>query len=210
MPPSTQCRLESGGEEMRVASKRFGIVTAGAVVLTILFATAAQYGGSSTARAPYKIATAADRVALGDSPEDYDKRFILAGVVDLAPNLPGRKLSFTADMPQGDYGIPIRQFPGGCTSVFFFPLAIWSFFGVSPSGAGFPVLPARAHRGRDVSPRFRQSWWPRRDCRGRKVLLAKFYEVEIQGAACTLKSRLFGVLCGPDDSWTATKGGSHV
>jgi hypothetical protein len=41
-------------------------------------------GGSGTAEDPYQIATAADLVALGDSPDDYDKHFILTADIDLA------------------------------------------------------------------------------------------------------------------------------
>ena len=49
-------------------------------------------GGSGTADDPYQIATAADLLLLGDSPEDYDKHFILTADIDLDPNLPGRKV----------------------------------------------------------------------------------------------------------------------
>lgn len=49
-------------------------------------------GGSGTADDPYQIATAADLIALGETPEDYDKHFILTADIDLDPNLPGRKV----------------------------------------------------------------------------------------------------------------------
>ena len=49
-------------------------------------------GGSGTSDNPYKIATAQDLIALGESPEDYDKHFILTADIDLDPNLPGRKV----------------------------------------------------------------------------------------------------------------------
>jgi hypothetical protein len=49
-------------------------------------------GGSGTAEDPYQIATAADLIALGDSPDDYDKHFVLTADIDLDPNLPGRKV----------------------------------------------------------------------------------------------------------------------
>jgi len=49
-------------------------------------------GGSGTPDDPYQIATAADLVALGETPEDYDKHFILTADIDLDPNLPGRKV----------------------------------------------------------------------------------------------------------------------
>jgi hypothetical protein len=49
-------------------------------------------GGSGTSEDPYQIATAADLIALGDSPEDYGKHFILTDDIDLDPNLPVRKV----------------------------------------------------------------------------------------------------------------------
>jgi len=49
-------------------------------------------GGAGTADDPYQIATAADLIALGETPEDYDKHFILTADIDLDPNLPGRKV----------------------------------------------------------------------------------------------------------------------
>lgn len=53
----------------------------------------AQYsGGSGTPDDPYRIATALDLIALGETPHDYDKHFILTADIDLDPNLPGRKV----------------------------------------------------------------------------------------------------------------------
>ncbi|MBN1361352.1 MAG: hypothetical protein JW993_12210 [Sedimentisphaerales bacterium] len=53
----------------------------------------AQYsGGTGEPNDPYQIATAADLIALGETPEDYDKDFILTADIDLDPNLPGRKV----------------------------------------------------------------------------------------------------------------------
>jgi len=49
-------------------------------------------GGTGEPNDPYQIATAADLIALGETPEDYDKHFILTGDIDLDPNLPGRKV----------------------------------------------------------------------------------------------------------------------
>jgi len=49
-------------------------------------------GGNGTTDDPYQIATAADLIALGESPDDYDKHFILTADIDLDPNLPGRKV----------------------------------------------------------------------------------------------------------------------
>jgi hypothetical protein len=49
-------------------------------------------GGSGTLDDPYQIATAADLIALGNAPADYDRQFVLVGDIDLDPNLPGRKI----------------------------------------------------------------------------------------------------------------------
>jgi hypothetical protein len=60
------------------------------VVCFCLLPAHAQYsGGSGTADDPYQIATAADLIALGETPDDYDKHFILTAEIDLDPNLPG-------------------------------------------------------------------------------------------------------------------------
>jgi hypothetical protein len=79
-------KTATGGRTMKVLS---------ALLLTCLFvpsATAKYSGGSGTERDPYKIATAADLIALGETPADYDKHFILTADIDLDPNLPGRKV----------------------------------------------------------------------------------------------------------------------
>jgi hypothetical protein len=55
-------------------------------------AKVAYSGGSGTAEDPYQIATPGDLIALGETPEDYDKHFILSDNIDLDPNLPGRKV----------------------------------------------------------------------------------------------------------------------
>jgi len=53
----------------------------------------AQYsGGSGTPEDPYQIATAADLIFLGETPEDYNKHFILTADIDLDPNLPGGRV----------------------------------------------------------------------------------------------------------------------
>jgi hypothetical protein len=49
-------------------------------------------GGTGEPNDPYQIATADDLMLLGESPEDYDKHFILTADIDLDPNLPGRKV----------------------------------------------------------------------------------------------------------------------
>ena len=57
------------------------------------FPAHAQYsGGHGTSADPYQIATAADLIALGETPTDYDKHFILTADIDLDPNLPGRRV----------------------------------------------------------------------------------------------------------------------
>ncbi len=55
-------------------------------------ARAGYSGGSGTAPDPYRIATAADLIGLGKSPQDYGKHFLLTADLDLDPRLPGRKI----------------------------------------------------------------------------------------------------------------------
>jgi hypothetical protein len=52
------------------------------VTLVLIIIAYAKYGGGSgTAEDPYQIATAEDQILLGESPDDYDKHFILkAGI----------------------------------------------------------------------------------------------------------------------------------
>ena len=49
-------------------------------------------GGTGEPNDPYQIATAADLIALGETPDDYDKHFLLTGDIDLDPNLPGGRV----------------------------------------------------------------------------------------------------------------------
>jgi hypothetical protein len=49
-------------------------------------------GGTGEPNDPYQIAAAADLMALGETPADYDKHFTLTADIDLDPNLPGRKV----------------------------------------------------------------------------------------------------------------------
>ena len=49
-------------------------------------------GGTGEPNDPYQIATAEDLMQLGETPEDYDKNFILISDIDLDPNLPGCKV----------------------------------------------------------------------------------------------------------------------
>jgi len=57
------------------------------------FPAQAQYsGGTGEPNDPYQIATTGDLMLLGESPNDYDKHFVLIADIDLDPNLPGRKV----------------------------------------------------------------------------------------------------------------------
>ncbi len=63
------------------------------LVCLLTFPARAQYsGGTGEPNDPYQIATAADLIALGETPEDYDKHFIVTADIDLDPALPGRKV----------------------------------------------------------------------------------------------------------------------
>jgi hypothetical protein len=69
--------------------------TLSALLVTRLFLASAHAnysGGSGTAQDPYQIATAADLIALAETPGDYDKHFLLTADIALDPNLPGRKV----------------------------------------------------------------------------------------------------------------------
>ena len=60
--------------------------------LFVLPAYAKYSGGTGEPNDPYQIATAEDLMLLGETPDDYDKDFILTADIDLDPNLPGRKV----------------------------------------------------------------------------------------------------------------------
>jgi len=79
--------------------------------LFVLPAHAKYSGGTGEPNDPYQIATAVDLVALGETPEDYDKHFILTADIDLDPNLPGRKVfdkAVIAPVPSLDtWGHPV-------------------------------------------------------------------------------------------------------
>jgi len=78
---------------MNVARRLRGIVAVGLFLLTIVSTATAKYsGGTGEPNDPYQIATAADLIALGETPADYDKHFLLTADIDLDPNLPGRKV----------------------------------------------------------------------------------------------------------------------
>jgi len=69
-------------------------------------------GGSGTADDPYQIGTAADLIALGDTPENYDKHFILTADIDLDPKLPGQKVFTKAVIAPGTYTPDWPNFQG--------------------------------------------------------------------------------------------------
>jgi hypothetical protein len=77
---------------MHVARRSWGIVAVGLFLTIISTATAKYSGGTGEPNDPYRIATAADLIALGNEPNDYGKHFILTADIDLDPNLPGRKV----------------------------------------------------------------------------------------------------------------------
>jgi len=68
------------------------LLTLTTCLFVVSTATAQYSGGTGEPNDPYQIATAADLMALGNEPNDYDKHFILTADIDLDPNLPGRKV----------------------------------------------------------------------------------------------------------------------
>ena len=66
-------------------------------------ATKKYAGGTGEPNNPYQIATAGDLMLLGETPEDYDKHFILTANIDLDPNLPGRKVFDKAVIGAGTF-----------------------------------------------------------------------------------------------------------
>jgi hypothetical protein len=70
--------------------------------LLALPANAKYSGGTGEPNDPYQIATAADLIALGETPNDYNKHFILTADIDLDPNLPGRKVFDKAVIAAGE------------------------------------------------------------------------------------------------------------
>jgi len=71
-------------------------------------------GGTGEPNDPYQIATAEDLIKLGETPEDYDKHFILTADIDLDPNLPGRKVFDKAVIPphlNSEYSLPFAGTP---------------------------------------------------------------------------------------------------
>ena len=74
-------------------SRVWGTILLAITICSISLPSYAKYsGGIGEPNEPYQIATAEDLMLLGETPEDYDKHFILTGDIDLDPNLPGRKV----------------------------------------------------------------------------------------------------------------------
>jgi The GLUG motif len=61
------------------------VVALGILVLALVRMASAQYGGGTgTPEDPYQIASSDDLIDLGDTPDDYDKHFLLTADIDLA------------------------------------------------------------------------------------------------------------------------------
>jgi hypothetical protein len=86
--------------------------TPSALLLTFLLvlpASAKYSGGSGTTDDPYQIANAADLIALGETPADYDKHFLLTADIDLDPNLPGGRAfdgAVIGGLPAESFAVP--------------------------------------------------------------------------------------------------------
>lgn len=92
------------------------------LVLIVSVSAFGQYsGGTGEPDDPYQIATAADLILLGETPEDYGTHFILTSDIDLDPNLLGGKVFDRAviapdvrDTESGFQGAPFTGiFDGG-------------------------------------------------------------------------------------------------
>jgi len=99
---------------MAVLSSFREIITAVVLFLTIVSDAQARYsGGSGVPNDPYQIATAEDLMLLGETPEDYDKHFILTEDVDLDPNLIGGRIFDRAPVaPSAEMADPHEDFQG--------------------------------------------------------------------------------------------------
>jgi len=89
-----------------------------AVCFVALPAQAKYSGGTGEPNDPYEIATATDLIALGETPEDYDKHFRLVADIDLDPNLPGRKV-FDRAVIASDTDDATGSFQGAAFTGFF-------------------------------------------------------------------------------------------
>ncbi len=106
---------------MHIARRFRGMVAVGLLLTIASTATAKYSGGTGEPNDPYQIATAGDLIALGETPADYDKHFILTADIDLDPNLPARKIFDKAviasdinDATPGFEGTPFTGVFDGC------------------------------------------------------------------------------------------------
>jgi hypothetical protein len=97
---------------MRALSNPIGTIL---ILLSIsLFSRRAEAkygGGSGTSEDPYQIATAADLITLGETPEDYDKHFILTTDIDLAGHVFDRAV-IAPDTDPVKWGVQGAPFTG--------------------------------------------------------------------------------------------------
>ena len=82
------------------------------ICLSALPAHGKYSGGTGEPNDPYQIATAGDLITLGESPDDYDKHFILTADIDLDPNLPGGKVFDKAVVAPATYDTATSKFEG--------------------------------------------------------------------------------------------------
>ncbi|MBN1509688.1 MAG: protease inhibitor I42 family protein, partial [Sedimentisphaerales bacterium] len=114
---------------------------AAVLLLTGVSTAPAKYsGGTGEPNDPYQIATAADLIALGETPADYGKHFILTADLDLDPNLPGRKVFNKAVIAGDRYNASFAGvFDGSGHTIRHLTIVSWSrdngLFGVLESGA---------------------------------------------------------------------------
>ena len=111
------------------------------VCLTVPPVKAQYSGGTGTPEDPYQIATANDLIALGETPDDYDKHFIMTADIDLDPNLPGGRVFdravIAADTNSADdyypefQGIPFKgNFEGNAHVIKYLTIEGESFLGI--------------------------------------------------------------------------------
>ncbi|MGD2095399.1 MAG: hypothetical protein PVH77_10365 [Phycisphaerales bacterium] len=87
---------------------KYGIILI--IICLFIFPAQAKYGGGTGEPSdPYLISTAEDLILLGESPEDYDKHFILTADIDLDPNLPGGQVFTDALIAQDPDGLVSRH-----------------------------------------------------------------------------------------------------
>lgn len=95
-------------------------------------------GGSGTSKDPYQIATVDDLLLLGDSPEDYDKQFILVADIDMESSQRRQKVFDRAviapdinDIEPGFQGTPFTGvFDGGDHVISYLTISGESYLGL--------------------------------------------------------------------------------